>query len=788
MTSGRRAIVAVLVLVGIVTTSLLVIPSARHAYTTSNQSTVEEDDLSTLKQCPANIPLPASPPAPVNIWASLSVDETVAIDRWLSADERGLNLTSADVASLNDNIIFIIEAFRPPKAAAVAYLDAPSDKTLPKKFARVTIQHGGAVPEPYIMDYLVGPLPISKETQISPLTDIYHRDTVPFNARGYTGLPFGELQRIGYEILTPLKDAIKDLFGTHTLEVGASGPFGFDGSFRRMWITWKLSGPGNWLQPIGFYQYIDFSGSDESKYKVLKVVYNHQVFSSVDDFLGAYNNGTLKRQPQAVHDGMDDKWTTRERPGPQRDLDNLPGPRTVSFAGLRFRVDRARQYISWMGWGLYLGFDRDMGMSLWDVRFKNERILYELSPQEAIAQYAGNDPTQTTTAWLDRYFGMGGFTHDLLPGYDCPHEAVFLPATTHSSQGTIHRERAICIFEKETGRPITRHIGVDGRKFDYIFYLDGTIEVRLSASGYLQGAYWEPAQEGYGTRIRDIAMGSLHDHVINYKVDLDIAGADNSLLHTSTAQEQITEAWFDEDWGQTVVQQKIHRDYIANEDDAKLQYPSNVQGIYSIVNKQQTNSWGLPRGYAIHPGDSPIRNTVVGSKRLLNNANWARYNMAVSKRKDTELSSSNMFNFNLPGAPVVDFHKFFDGENLTQEDLVAWVNLGMHHLTQSEDAPNTRTQLATSSFYLAPANYFDADVSMESTNAVVLTESKIPGKLYDYNEYGVVQANCVPHRVPSFEYEDMQIRGLDGQAKLGPKTVDNLRNSENVFRYMKIEL
>ena len=72
--------------------------------------------------------------------------------------------------------------------------------------------------------------------------------------------------------------------------------------------------------------------------------------------------------------------------------------------------------------------------------------------------------------------------------------------------------------------------------------------------------------------------------------------------------------------------------------------------------------------------------TVVGSKRLLNNANWARYNLAISKRKDTEPTSSSMWNMNLPGKPMVDFHKFFDGENITQEDLVAWINIGMHHL------------------------------------------------------------------------------------------------------------
>ena len=44
--------------------------------------------------------------------------------------------------------------------------------------------------------------------------------------------------------------------------------------------------------------------------------------------------------------------------------------------------------------------------------------------------------------------------------------------------------------------------------FDYVFHLDGTMEVKLSASGYLQGGYWEPTQNGYGGRIRDTSSTS----------------------------------------------------------------------------------------------------------------------------------------------------------------------------------------------------------------------------------------------------------------------------------------
>lgn len=76
----------------------------------------------------------------------------------------------------------------------------------------------------------------------------------------------------------------------------------------------------------------------------------------------------------------DTAWSGRYRAAiPSfRDLDHLPGPRQVSFAGLRFRVDPELQYVSWLGWGLFMSFDRDMGLSLWDIRFLGERIIYEV--------------------------------------------------------------------------------------------------------------------------------------------------------------------------------------------------------------------------------------------------------------------------------------------------------------------------------------------------------------------------------------------------------------------------
>ena len=56
------------------------------------------------------------------------------------------------------------------------------------------------------------------------------------------------------------------------------------------------------------------------------------------------------------------------------------------------------------------------GVTLYDVRFKGERILYELGLQEALSQYAGSDPVQGAARYLDSFWGMGGTMFEMVPG------------------------------------------------------------------------------------------------------------------------------------------------------------------------------------------------------------------------------------------------------------------------------------------------------------------------------------------------------------------------------------
>ena len=88
-----------------------------------------------------------------------------------------------------------------------------------------------------------------------------------------------------------------------------------------------------------------------------------------------------------------------------------------------------------VGFEFYVAFSQSTGISLFDIKFKDERIIYEvrllhsflqgnrltliqlqLGMQEALAHYAGADPTQGAQYFLDTFFSMGVRMFELVPG------------------------------------------------------------------------------------------------------------------------------------------------------------------------------------------------------------------------------------------------------------------------------------------------------------------------------------------------------------------------------------
>ncbi|KAM0327066.1 hypothetical protein ACHAQA_006190 [Verticillium albo-atrum] len=705
----------------------------------------------------------------VNPFTALSPDEMESVVAWLTAPSLGLNLTnsSSPTLAMSDNYIAHIEALKPNKTDILSYLDG--NGTVPR-YARVVLNEG-ALETPVVGEYYVGPLPVSCHTRILPLDYIYNGVNgakVLLNGGFADRVRSAAIDAVVVEAMSSIADITIDLVdlayygaedprtnGTYFLQ----NPYSTDGTTGVIWTPWRRTGLAPYDQPSDLYVSFDIAGTDPSLYHVRMVVYNLKVYKTLEEFRAAWEAGEIVKSPPPT---TDTEFLNKDRKGPVRELEDRLAPTVLALDGKRFRVDKENQYIEYLGWKFYMRFDRDVGIQFYDIKFKDERILYELSLQDAIAQYAGNNPFQAGTAYMDRFYGIGLQAGRLIPGYDCPYQATYLNGTFTQGTSVITQANNICIFEDDIGVPITRHtersytqstkgsklkvrmiatVGNYDYLWDYAFYVDGTITVDAHASGYIQANYYRPDDNGlWGPRVEQTIAGTLHNHVMNFKADFDLLDTANTFVKTDIIVENITQPWFPERG--TFEQMRYNVTELATEDEGLLNLPPNGQAMFTIVNKDHPNKWGMPRGYRILPGLSNVGLASHRSPFFLKSAEFAKQPFAVTRHHDTEPASSAALNQNVPEAPLVEFYRFFDGEPLVQEDLVAWVNLGMHHFTRAEDIPNTLMSEAHSSVMFAPQNWGDAELTKDLSNAIIYHATEENGPVVPETN-GVVPPSCL---------------------------------------------
>ena len=370
-----------------------------------------------------------------------------------------------------------------------------------------------------------------------------------------------------------------------------------------------------------------------------------------------------------------------------------PPPVMVDPAGARFKVDEKEKFISWMGYEFFITTSSDTGVALHDIRFNGDRVIFELGLQETFVTYASDDPKQGGQDFLDSGFLMGFRMVELVPGYDCPAYATFLSTEYHIHEQVMVRKNSICIFEYTADYPLQRHtsgsvvsvgkntymvvrfvstIGNYDYTFDYVFYLDGTIEVKVRASGFIFGVFWNenssPRSE-YGFRVHDAAATSIHDHVLNFKADLDVSGTANTMVRIGV--EPVTK-YFPWDDAETTPRNTMHLVSHIVEKETGMNWAPNSGEILLVVNDNATNLWGEKKGYRIQPGSgigAPSHRVVANSTSSGFVAEWATQDLWILKRKDTEPKSSTVFQAFSPMDPLVDFRKFVDNEDIVDDDV-----------------------------------------------------------------------------------------------------------------------
>lgn len=168
---------------------------------------------------------------------------------------------------------------------------------------------------------------------------------------------------------------------------------------------------------------------------------------------------------------MDGEWTSTDQKGTQPPLDQFAPPAHVAPSGARYSVDWKENYVRWLDWTFYIRVDYSTGIALHDVRHKDDRILYELAMQEALAHYAGNDPVISGIAFLDTYDSFAINSRPLIPGYDCPPHSQYLNVSYFAHDTIVTNVNAICLFETDADHPIARHTST--------FYVSATKNIKF---------------------------------------------------------------------------------------------------------------------------------------------------------------------------------------------------------------------------------------------------------------------------------------------------------------------
>lgn len=280
-----------------------------------------------------------------------------------------------------------VEVAPPAKALALAYLDGESE-VAPPRYARVT----AVVPlEEAVVEYVCGPL---QADEADWTFDEVER--VPFSKRP-TEPGADQL------LAMPLLEATIEAIGADVLE-GAFGPVfptlaGFDAAkgeagpmqqndplspvgvrrdvYKYSWTPPAALTPRNveatWVHPMPLKVRLDATAPDAKDWFVVDV-----------GLCGAWyaNASAVRASPPSKADcGFTATTGSLDWEVPSKETPASKKPRAVA-------EDHG---VTWGPWAFSTFVRTSQGPTLGDVRFKGERILYELSLQDAMAAYSGDE-------------------------------------------------------------------------------------------------------------------------------------------------------------------------------------------------------------------------------------------------------------------------------------------------------------------------------------------------------------------------------------------------------------
>jgi len=380
--------------------------------------------------------------------------------------------------------------------------------------------------------------------------------------------------------------------------------------------------------------------------------------------------------------------------------------------------------ISWEGWQVRVTVNPDEGPVLHQLSLDGRSILHRVALSDMVVPYGTADPMHSWKAVHDgTEYGFGTLVTSLTLGCDCLGEIHYMDANMLMFDGSVNTiESAICIHEEDYGiqwkhmdmnmlganevrrsrRLVISSIATIGN-YDYglfwYLYLDGTVQCEVKLTGIVGiSAYDEKLhRKDQDFRISDELVAPIHQHLFCVRMDWDLESGDNQLYETNVEALPISD---DNPHG---MQLSAVAKHLKTESEAKRNVSNASSRTWKIINANKTNSFGLPSGYKLLPGNTPALLAHPDSppgKR----ASFAKHNLWATPFDKGEQAAGGEYSVMHSGQGGLD-ELTASNRDISECDLVTWHTFGVTHTPRPEDWPVMPVEYC--GFHLIPVGFFE---------------------------------------------------------------------------------
>jgi len=404
--------------------------------------------------------------------------------------------------------------------------------------------------------------------------------------------------------------------------------------------------------------------------------------------------------------------------------------------GPSFQVDGYE--VAWQSWRFRVGFTPREGLVLhtvgWDDHGTLRPVLYRASLSEMVVPYGDPSPIHRRKNAFDAgEYLIGKLTNSLVLGCDCLGHIHYFDACINDGAGEpLPIPNAICMHEEDFGL-LWKHIDfrtdetemrrsrrlvisslVTVGNYDYGFfwylYQDGTIEHECKLTGILStGAVMPGETPKHGQLLNsDGLYAPIHQHVFNYRLDMDVDGVENSIYEVHAEMTPLGD--------ENPIGNAFHTKSTLLKDESEAQQMTDplAARVWNVVNPAKTNAVGEPTGFRLVPMGN-VASLIHPDASVAKRAGFMSKHLWVTPHAPGEMHAAGDYpNQHAGGEGLPAFTK--DNRPIENTDLVLWYSLCSHHAVRLEDWPVM--PVGRAGFMLQPVGFFDRNPALDAPKPV----------------------------------------------------------------------